>query len=361
MTAPGPKSQVWHLSRGIVFAQGDQVVYPRLPTVRYHSSPALCSSQTTEPAGLPSAVVAGLNHGAPSTTISTQGRSKSVSPTVSIPKPSAKTTTSNKVAEPKVSPPPAAAAAAAEVVADEEIEPPFGPLDFKIPDPVFRAAKLAPTDTPESYWSYNLYRGPSDTKVKVHYCKSNHTTERVLQQYFMNEKLIGFDLEWAPDAFRSHSPRRNVSLIQIASESRIALFHVALYPKNDELVSPSLKGIMEDESVTKVGVCIKGDCTRLRKFLGIDSRGVFELSHLYKLVKYSKTRDFGAINRKTVNLAAQVKEYLRLPLFKGQDVRSSDWSQQLGMDQIVCEFFAWLQWGISIARGCALTLDRLGM
>lgn len=330
MTAPGPKNQAWHLSRGIVFAQGEHVVYPRLPLVRYHSSPALCS-QPSDPPSLPGAVVAGLNRNA---SISTQGRPKTVPPpSEAQPKP-----TEAKITETKD----AVTPAAEEVVTEEEIEPPFVPLDFKIPEALFRAAKLADPGTPESYWSYNLYRGPGpdgeqDAKVKVHYCKSSHTTERVLQQYFMNEKLIGFDLEWAPDAFKFQSARRNVSLVQIASESRIALFHIALYPKNDELVAPSLRKIMEDPEVTKTGVCIKGDCTRLRKFMGIDSRGVFELSHLYKLVKYSKSRDFGAINRKTVNLAAQVNEYLRLPLFKGQDVRSSDWSQQLGMDQIICK------------------------
>jgi hypothetical protein len=233
--------------------------------------------------------------------------------------------------------------AAQACVAEQEIEPPYAPLDYRIPDNLFRTAKLAESGTPESYWSYNLYRGPGangepDAKVKVHYCKSLHTTERVLQEYFMNEKLIGFDLEWAPDASRFQGVRRNVSLVQIASESRIGLFHIALYPKNDKLVAPSLRKMMEDPEVTKAGVCIKGDCTRLRKFMGVDSKGVFELSHLYKLVKYSTTKDFAAINRKTVNLAAQVKEYLRLPLFKGQDVRSSDWSQQLGMDQIICEY-----------------------
>ncbi|RKU42451.1 hypothetical protein DL546_003309 [Coniochaeta pulveracea] len=243
------------------------------------------------------------------------------------------------------------ASAAQECVAEEEVEPPHAPLDFRIPDNLFRTAKLAESGTPESFWSYDLYRGPGPdgehgTKVKVHYCKSLNTTERVLQQYFMHEKLLGFDLEWAPDASKFQGPRRNVSLVQIASESRIALFHIALYPKKDKLVAPSLKKIMEDPEVTKVGVCIKGDCTRLKKFMGIDSKGVFELSHLYKLVKYSTTKEYSAIDRKTVNLAAQVKEYLRLPLFKGSDVRSSDWSQQLAMDQIIysaCDAYAAVQ------------------
>ncbi len=94
---------------------------------------------------------------------------------------------------------------------------------------------------------------------------------------------------------------------------------------------------MEDPSITKVGVWIKGDCTRLKNYLGIQSRGIFELSHLYKLVKYSATKEFGSINKKLVSLATQVQDHLGLPMFKGQDVRSGDWSQPLQMDQIICK------------------------
>jgi len=74
----------------------------------------------------------------------------------------------------------------------------------------------------------------------------------------------------------------------------------------------------------------------LRTYLGINSRGIFELSNLYKLVKYSKSGEYGAINRRLVPLATQVQECLGLPMFKGQDVRSSDWSRVLRMDQIIC-------------------------
>ncbi len=97
-----------------------------------------------------------------------------------------------------------------------EAKPPFTPLDFKIPGMMFRESKLAEPGSPESFWSYSLYRGPqgdaeTEPKVKVHYCKSRHTTERVLQQYFMNEKVLGFDLEWQPEATKYHGPRKNVS------------------------------------------------------------------------------------------------------------------------------------------------------
>lgn len=214
---------------------------------------------------------------------------------------------------------------------------------FKMTEETFRAAKKAEDGSQESFWSHQLYRGeiaPGEVKKPiVHYCKSIQTTESVLKSYFKEEKVIGFDIEWNPDAYKyaNAGPRQNVSLIQIASESRIALFHIALYPKTDpeNLVSPLLRKIMEDPEITKVGVAIKADCTRLRKNLNIDSKGLFELSHLYKLIKYSTTKNYKSINKSLVSLAAQVREHLHLPLFKGGDVRSSNWSQKLLLHQII--------------------------
>jgi hypothetical protein len=230
-------------------------------------------------------------------------------------------------------------------------EPPFTPLDFKMPDEAFRNAKLAMPGSPESFWSYSLYRGPGedgspDAKVKVHYCKSKHTTERVCQ-YFLQEKVLGFDLEWAADANKRQGAKRNVSLVQVASERRVALFHLALFPKSDDdLIAPSLKKIMEDPGISKLGVSIKADCTRMRNFLGVQPRGIFELSHLYKLVKYSMSGEVQCVDKKLVSLATQTAEILKLPMFKG-DVRSSDWTQPLSMDQIICE------WEYIINRGRA--------
>jgi hypothetical protein len=114
------------------------------------------------------------------------------------------------------------------------------------------------------------------------------------------------------------------------------LFHIALFPK-DDFVAPTFKKIMEDENVTKVGVSIKGDCTRLRNNLGIESKGVLELSHLFKLVKYSKSGELNRINKVMVNLAAQTQEVLGLPLFKGDDVRSGNWMLRLSERQVACK------------------------
>ncbi|KAJ3532898.1 hypothetical protein NM208_g8228 [Fusarium decemcellulare] len=219
----------------------------------------------------------------------------------------------------------------------ERIPPPVTSLDYNVDPELYEAAQNSKTGSEESFWSYRMYRhlleDGSQQKVKIHYCVSKHTMEHVCKKYFAHEKVIGFDLEWMIWAKREDGPRKNVSLIQIASPGRIALFHVALFLKND-FVAPTFKKIMEDESVSKVGVAIKADCTRLKTQLDIDTKGIFELSHLYRLVKYSKAGQLDLINKTSVALAIQTHEFLGLPLFKGQSVRSSNWMLPLSERQI---------------------------
>ncbi|KAJ4268360.1 hypothetical protein NW762_002423 [Fusarium torreyae] len=215
--------------------------------------------------------------------------------------------------------------------------PPLTALDYTIDPELWEAARKCKEGSRESFWSYRMYRqvlgDGEEQKVKVHYCTSKATMEHVCQKYFADEKVIGFDLEWWVGAKRDSNPRKNVSLIQIASPSRVGLFHVALFPK-DDFVAPTFKKIMEDESVIKVGVAIKGDCTRLKNNLAVESKGVIELSHLYKLVKFTKAGELNKINKVLASLADQTRELLGLPLFKGDDVRSSNWMLRLSERQI---------------------------
>ncbi|TGO20860.1 hypothetical protein BPAE_0260g00030 [Botrytis paeoniae] len=231
-------------------------------------------------------------------------------------------------------------------IADEILEDPakkelpISESTYQMTEELFKKAKNAEPETPESYWSHTLYRGPEENgilkKVKVHYCRSLQTTEQTLQQHFLGKKVLGFDIEWKADARAYHGPKKNVSLIQLATEERIGLFHIALFPQVNasELVAPTLKKIMEDPEVTKVGVAISADCTRLRTHLNIDSVSIFELSHLHRLVKYTLSQEYDLINKRLVSLAKQVEEHLHLPLFKGGDVRASDWSRGLSIQQI---------------------------
>lgn len=214
-----------------------------------------------------------------------------------------------------------------------------GPLGFHIPEAQLNHIEKA-HQKDQIYWQYSLYQGPSGERIKIHYCKSKENSEDIAK-LFLHEEVIGFDIEWKQAATAQHGIRKNVSLVQIASENRIALFHISRYAKGEslkDLVAPTLKTIMESPNITKVGVSIKADCTRLRKFMGIDSRGIFELSHMYKLVKHASDNP-ELINKKLVSLAQQVEEHLQLPLYKGSVVRNSDWSEDLKYQQIRCEAF----------------------
>lgn len=151
-------------------------------------------------------------------------------------------------------------------------------------------------------------------------------------------------MEWKAQAFASDSIQNNLSLIQIANEERIALFQTALFrPARamQDFVAPSLKWLLESPDITKVGVAIKADSTRLRKYLGIEARSIFELSHLYKLVKYGRASP-KLVNKRGVSLSEQIEEHFGLPLEKSDDVRCGDWTRSLNYRQVQCEF-VWLR------------------
>ncbi|RAK99698.1 3'-5' exonuclease [Aspergillus ibericus CBS 121593] len=207
---------------------------------------------------------------------------------------------------------------------------------YSTPDfSVLLAGSLTRRPKPKpKFFSHNLRKSPKGKDVLVHYCKSLKTSEKIAQ-HFLNDKTLGFDMEWKAQASAFSGIKNNVSLIQIANQERIALFHIAKFPgkRPRDLVPPTLKQIIQNPDITKVGVSIKADCTRLHKFLGIEARGIFELSHLHKLIKYCHT-DPGRINKRTVNLSEQVEEHLGLPLEKVDDVRCSNWAASLSYRQV---------------------------
>lgn len=338
-----PKWRLWHPNQGVVF---QQPLYPVLDVARFFTEASAVEDIGAGSRGLDEDMAAsrfkniGDHNSDPSDSLTAPKISQE--PLARTPPAEAEQEASTRPTE--TSEPGSKREEAQTTTADRlPSGPPFTPLDYKIPEESFNAAAKAVEGTPESFWSYAMYRGPSgdedgkeaEVKVTVHYCTSTHTAERVLQQYFLNEKVIGFDLEWSIEGYKSASPQKNVSLVQLASQSRVALIHVAMFPSKTQLALPTLKRIMEDAEITKTGVWIKGDCTRLRKYLGIESRGVFELSHLFRQVKYTRNGRHDLINKRLVSLADQVRETMHLPMFKGQDVRSSDWSKALNMDQIV--------------------------
>jgi len=189
------------------------------------------------------------------------------------------------------------------------------------------------------FWSHSDQRAPNGQKLIVHYCRSLESTEDVAK-HFLNSKVIGFDMEWKAQVFASDSIQNNLSLIQIANEERIALFQIALFKPArtlEDFVAPSLRRILESPDITKVGVAIKADSTRLRKYLGVEAQSIFELSHLFKLVKHGQANP-KLVNKRSVNLSEQIQEHFGRPLEKSEDVRCGDWTRSLNYRQVQCEY-----------------------
>ncbi|KAG9686447.1 ribonuclease H-like protein, partial [Aureobasidium melanogenum] len=208
------------------------------------------------------------------------------------------------------------------------------PLLYHIPPQDLRNALIASKTSQAAFWKYSLYKSPKGEKPLVHYCWKFEQAERFAKLFF-EEPVIGFDIEWeAGSTIADNSIKDNVSLIQIACDGRIALFHVALFSgeRAEDLMPPSLKAILESPEILKTGVNIATDFTRLRKCLGVEGQGIFEVSHLYKLVKFSENEP-AKVDKKPFNLAGQVQDVLFLPLHKGI-VRTSAWSRKLSMEQV---------------------------
>ncbi|KAL5340538.1 ribonuclease H-like domain-containing protein [Aspergillus crustosus] len=188
------------------------------------------------------------------------------------------------------------------------------------------------------YWSHTLYKTKDGKDITIHYCKTLKDTEKIAQ-HFLNSTVIGLDLEWKAQASTAGPIQDNVSIIQLANHERIALFQISLFTPGKtpaDLVSPTLKQIIESSDITKTGVAIKADCTRLRKYLGVHARSIFELSHLHKLVKYCHSSP-ALINKRLVSLSDQIEEHFGLPLVKDDAIRCGNWAIPLSARQIHCK------------------------
>ncbi|KAI1764618.1 ribonuclease H-like domain-containing protein [Hypoxylon sp. FL1150] len=178
-------------------------------------------------------------------------------------------------------------------------------------------------DPPRKVWDFSYYRGPRDRPAQVLYADSLSRSES-LARIFLDEPVVGFDMEWPMFADRSKRVQDKVSLIQIAAERKIGLFHIALHEgqTTNEVIAPSLRRIIESATIIKTGVKILGaDFKRLKDHLHLQPRGALELSYLHHLVLSDASTRLCALSK-------QVEHHLGLPLDKGS-VRTSNWSLPL--------------------------------
>jgi len=98
------------------------------------------------------------------------------------------------------------------------------PSSYQIP-----AATLLDAKAKGTFWSYTMYKHNITGKPPLrHYCKTQAQTEAVAKQFIADgAKHLGFDMEWAPPGrpYLDEGARvkANVSMIQLASESRYVL------------------------------------------------------------------------------------------------------------------------------------------
>ncbi|KAI1358728.1 hypothetical protein F5Y08DRAFT_350472 [Xylaria arbuscula] len=183
------------------------------------------------------------------------------------------------------------------------------------------------------WWHHYYYRGPQGQSVQILYSRTRSRSETIAR-HFVNELVLGFDMEWPWDAGKRSRLQDKIALIQLASERKIALFHIALHEgeTTDDLIAPTLKEIIESPKIFKAGVAVlNADFNRLRVHFKLEPKGAFELSHLHNLVTYGGSAP-EHVTTKLRSLSMQVENHLGLPLWKGS-VRTSDWSQPLNSDQ----------------------------
>lgn len=200
---------------------------------------------------------------------------------------------------------------------------PYPPL-FQIPESTLASLFAADRAGVPTFWSHELYQNPARKGVKVTYCRTLQESEECAAR-FVDEPVLGFDMEWMFPA--APGIKHNISLIQVANEKEIGLFHIAAHDGStaEELLAPTLRRIFESPYNTKVGVAVySADAKRLQTYFSVDINGFFELSHLHKLVKYGASQP-DLVNKKLVALKTLSREHLGLPLSKGP-VRTSSWS-----------------------------------
>lgn len=210
---------------------------------------------------------------------------------------------------------------------------PLDTLDYQISPDFLHVATQAPTGSPSSFWSHLLYRSSTGKPITIYLSQKAHTVPDIVK-LFVNEPVLGFDMEWESGSRAGKDGiKRCISLIQIASEDKVALFQIAKFNGDTpaQLMPPSLRTLLESPAIIKAGVNISGDFTRLGKALGVHGRGLCDTSRLYHIV-HSAGSPRAKPRKNLVRLADQVEEILSLPLDKGP-VRTSRWSSDLSREQ----------------------------
>ncbi|CAM9861512.1 unnamed protein product, partial [Ectocarpus fasciculatus] len=131
--------------------------------------------------------------------------------------------------------------------------------------------------------------------------------------------VLGMDCEWEPPF--DGSSESSVCTLQLALPDGTAyLFHLQRGARRTlpSTFNRSLKVLLNDPSITKVGVAVKGDASRLQRDYGVETCGMIDLR------SYARTC---RVDLPCRSLAGMVATALGKCLSKNPSVRFSRWSQ----------------------------------
>jgi len=150
----------------------------------------------------------------------------------------------------------------------------------------------------------------------LYYLRDAAETDKTLAQFknIFNGHL-GFDIEYRP-TFVKGQPLHRTALVQLASNSIALLVQVSAMSEFPN----SVKTILEDPTIVKVGVGIRGDVRKLWDDYGIDVNGCLELGYLARAVDPQWSTSHGLIS-----LARLAKAYQGKDFKKPKHVQMSNW------------------------------------
>ncbi|CAK1600277.1 unnamed protein product [Parnassius mnemosyne] len=131
-----------------------------------------------------------------------------------------------------------------------------------------------------------------------------------LRRQIKLHKAVGFDCEWVTTQGR----RQPVALVQLSSfDGYCGLFRLSHLKE----IPSSLKELLEDENIYKVGVAPLDDAKYLLNDYGVALKSTLDLRHIVELFGYAPG-----------GLAFLAKSHLRIILDKSWRVRCSNWEAQ---------------------------------
>ncbi|KAL5495581.1 hypothetical protein ACEPAI_1044 [Sanghuangporus weigelae] len=178
--------------------------------------------------------------------------------------------------------------------------------------------------------SYNAHTNPPD----IVYIRDHERANTELARLFHGkvgqdvQKMVGFDVEWRPNAGASSALGENpVAVVQIAATRRILVLHLSVM----EAFPTKLIDFLKDGTILKAGVNILGDAQRMYRDFGATVRSCIELSYLARTLDPER---WPGNPTEFISLARLASVYLNRSLLKN-GTRRSNWEEHvLSKEQI---------------------------